>query len=604
MADPFADLFSTFKGSEKTNICDKRSVSNINDAQKSSRSMDAGRNTPTEIDRYFNSKPDAVHSRNTKDELDEALDVFNTPVMQSPVEITPELSVDSQRTADVVDELKDMEIAKLMSLGMSFRKALDYYERGILYERVLEQQKRKSTAKSSSNNSAEEADLFSVASSWINKGRTFLDSSFKKPSNPGAGSYSGYISSRSNSNATPAWSKAASPIQRSSSGSSQSVKSSKYASWYSDKEHTSDEPQLPPRPSAVRNTNDLQEQINASDTDAYSNSLVALDANVEKQLESEVLLDFETFSPPKVPATSNNNITSIELHGYQEFKAKASDFFVAGDYDLALQNYEKSLNTLPPEHPWRTVSLSNMIVCQLKLGQYRHALQSVASALNLIPLENIDQKIPDLIPAKTFKEIWSKITINKAEALERIEDYANALATYQLLITKGFTSDKILEARRRCQRVVAPQKFTPSKTKASVRPVKSEKPAPIDKTSENSKFVQAQNKQARELEQQRFLLHDDVQRRVAVWSEGNENNLRELLARLHLILDWCDWRQVPSSALVMPKKVKFNYLKAAAKTHPDKIQLSWPLEQQMIAENIFIILSKAWESFQEQNKIT
>nr|1PGY_A Chain A, Swa2p [Saccharomyces cerevisiae] len=38
----------------------------------------------------------------------------------------------------LVDEVKDMEIARLMSLGLSIEEATEFYENDVTYERYLE----------------------------------------------------------------------------------------------------------------------------------------------------------------------------------------------------------------------------------------------------------------------------------------------------------------------------------------------------------------------------------------------------------------------------------------------------------------------------------
>ncbi|SCU91484.1 LAME_0E12684g1_1 [Lachancea meyersii CBS 8951] len=607
MADPFANLFSTFKGGEKDVDTEKSRPGVALSSQNVPHSgLDRKLSKNTELDELFESKTVASSKKTVADDLDSAFEMFNSPPPPQLPEASIEAVTQQQQTPTpepyIVDEVKDMEIAKLMSLGMDWEKAASHYDRGILYDRLVEKKiARKSAARQANPIPSEEPDLFSLASGWLNKGRTFLDSTFRQPSDSQSVSLSQQIAARSEYSNSPF-------LRNSSTNSSTSNVFGRDSS--TDNRSSSPVPALPSRPSRPSrspgsprtNSPALSEK-----SDSLPASLVDFEApaNVQ-QNEEEKLLDFD--SPAKLRqenVTLSAHLSPIELHSYQEFKNKASKAFVAGDYDLALQNYEKTNNTLPAGHPWRTVSLSNMIVCQLKLGQYRHAIQGASEALVGIPSQDLDQEIPSMVPVKTYKDIWTKVQSNKAEALEATEDYKNAFATYQLLIEKGMASKKILDGRLRCQKVLEPEKFkAPPQTRTKIKSVTSNASSRSPSTSVPPNSTQSQTQQTSELEEQRFLLHDKVEQRVFSWSSDYENNLRELLSRLHLILDWCDWKEVPSSTLVMPKKVKITYLRAAAKTHPDKIQESWPLERKMIAEHVFVILSKAWELFKEEHNIS
>ena len=218
-------------------------------------------------------------------------------------------------------------------------------------------------------------------------------------------------------------------------------------------------------------------------------------------------------------------MSALEFHSYQEFKEKGTLSFSAGDYHTAFQNFEKSVNSLPHSHPLRAISLSNMIICRLKLGEYRKAIEDSSVALKLISCAKLDDVIPASDPPKTFKEIWCKIVGNKAEAYEHIEDYDKALKEYQLLIKRGAASRKVMEGRRRCQKIVEPEKFVQrSKTPLSTSPSVSRKDVAVAATSqvpsEKLERVQNINKKEKELERQKFLLHDKVQDRVREWCQN------------------------------------------------------------------------------------
>lgn len=118
--DPFADLLSSFKGEKQKSSTTSETVSLFDKHDGPSISSPAP------------SKP----LQTINDDLDAAFDVFNSATN------TP-----AKQGSPVVDEVKDMEIARLMSLGVSLERALQYYERGILYDDVLRRRHEKHEAK-------------------------------------------------------------------------------------------------------------------------------------------------------------------------------------------------------------------------------------------------------------------------------------------------------------------------------------------------------------------------------------------------------------------------------------------------------------------------
>ncbi|GME82760.1 unnamed protein product [[Candida] boidinii] len=89
-----------------------------------------------------------------------------------------------------------------------------------------------------------------------------------------------------------------------------------------------------------------------------------------------------------------------------------------------------------------------------------------------------------------------------------------------------------------------------------------------------------------------------------LWRNGKADNLRALLSSLHLIL-WkeTNWKPVGLTDLVLDKKVKIIYMKAVAKTHPDKISNDATTEQKLIAQGVFVTLNQAWDKFKQMNNI-
>ncbi|CAR30639.1 auxilin-like protein SWA2 [Lachancea thermotolerans CBS 6340] len=623
MSSAFDDLFSAFKGGNESSSNTKPKGESLAGARLPLTGEASRKDADADLDAFFGSKTSNATSGTARDEFDLAFDMLNGPVASRLA--APDVDLVEPKPQPVVDEVKDMEIARLMSLGLDWDKAAEYYERGILYEQVVDRQKRRTarterplrTSPQSSQLREEESDLFSVASNWLNKGRTFLDSKLKQVQTEYSDrSFSDYISSRSGSNASPPWLKESGSyhLQVSSDRGKQKV-----TTQFKDLK-IEEETHFGPRAnSPVPSTKSPAVSVASASHPVYSETpgdKSEAPPNPSPVQDNDLLIDFEApaLKTSNVPATYSPNLTELERHSFEEFKEKGANSFRTGDYHAAFQNYEKSLNSLPLTHPLRVVSFSNIIICRLKVGEYREALSDASSALKLIPQGSMNSNIPNLNPPKTYKEFWSKIMNNKAVAFERVENYEKALETYQQLIEAGVTSSKVLEARRQCQKAIAlekkpvsvARKSETSIPKAAVTKKPSGRPAKVTLENPSEKLARVQdiNKKEKDLEAQRFLLHDEVSSLIQEWCEGHDDNLRELLARFHTIVDWVNWKEVSTADLVVPKKAKVIYLKAVAKTHPDKIQDSWPLKRKMIAENVFIVLSKAWETFKEKNQLS
>ena len=345
---------------------------------------------------------------------------------------------------------------------------------------------------------------------------------------------------------------------------------------------------------------------------------------------STTLLDFDddsSFNASNTPFVNGNNninnnvnsslpvipISHIELSGYAEFRNRGTQYFKNGDYVSSFQEYEKSLNTLPVNHPLRIIAYSNIIASELKIGEYSKSLKNSSSALEMFPDDTAQWTavIQDSDPQRTYKDIWPKVKLRQAEALEHIESFKAALSSYQELIEKGFANDKIMDGKRRCQKVLNPTPPPVVKTPRISTPKQSPSPVPRKATSnskdavyESVERLKKENATSQEVEKQKLALYDKVFAKVETWKNRKDTDIRHLLANLSIVLTWCDWKPVAASDLVMPKKVKITYMKAVAKTHPDKVPESLELENKMIAENVFSVLSVAWDKFKIENNMS
>ncbi|ANZ78054.1 BA75_04568T0 [Komagataella pastoris] len=338
----------------------------------------------------------------------------------------------------------------------------------------------------------------------------------------------------------------------------------------------------------------------------------------EQSPPKEILLDI--FSAP-VSSTNPRqdsfsiidvNIGSIPLDSFNESKSSGNALFKNGDFANALIKYQDSLKQLPSKHPLSIVAYSNLATCHFKLGDYKETLSNCKSGLAIIEgldnfsIRNLNQlKLKDY--DKPIKAFWIKLVTKKAEALEHLEKFSEALDTYSLLVANGETSKEILDGKRRCLNILNPK---PASARTS-KPAPSSSPsASTSSRKTNYKSSHAINRLKKQTldsekeEKEKFVLREAVESKVNAWKNGKEDNLRALLSSLHTIL-WSEsnWKEVSMSDLVLTKKVKITYMKACARTHPDKIPSNVTTEQKLIAQNVFVVLNQAWDKFKESNNI-
>ncbi|WEJ96581.1 auxilin-like clathrin-binding protein required for normal clathrin function [Yamadazyma tenuis] len=312
-----------------------------------------------------------------------------------------------------------------------------------------------------------------------------------------------------------------------------------------------------------------------------------------------------TPSKPKASRkTTREPLDQFSQSDYDIGKEKATKSFANGDYDDALINYEKCLNVLTPTHELRLVINSNLALTLIKLGSYKQARDQCDQALHLINIEDINDE-SYVINDKPVKYWYIKLLSRKAEALEMIEAFSDSLECYMELVTKlGVNDKKVMDARRRVNNIVNP----PPKPKPSVSRPKPSRIQPVN--NDNLKRVQAQNKKQEDRDSLKYQLHDQVESKTSAWSNGKEDNLRSLLMSLPEILPaslgfpFLTSKKITINDLMLPKKVKINYMKVISSIHPDKLtSLNLGVEEEMLCQSIFITLNKSWDIFKEQNGI-
>lgn len=309
-------------------------------------------------------------------------------------------------------------------------------------------------------------------------------------------------------------------------------------------------------------------------------------------------------TPTNKPQRPTITLSSIEKETFDEFRERGGVVFKQGDFVTALQYYEKSLNALPKNHVLSILAYSNCITTNFKIGDNKKVVEFANSALDIIgPTRGVSEEVE---PGKDMKNFWIKISQRKAEALENLEKFEEALAVWSELIENGAANKVTLDGKRRCQDVLNPKPKAASKSKPSSTPRKPQPAAPssMNENGEALKRVRESNKATQSFEEEKFKLHDQIEGRINNWKNGKEDNLRALLASFHEILwESSNWKQVSMADLVMPKKVKITYMKAVAKVHPDKVPQNASAEEKMIAQSVFIVLNTSWEKFKAANGI-
>ncbi len=308
-------------------------------------------------------------------------------------------------------------------------------------------------------------------------------------------------------------------------------------------------------------------------------------------------------------------LSSAQDMSYRDSKKMAQEKFKNGDFSSALEHYLQASSDIPLDHPYQIILSSNLTLVYSKLGNPKEQLVHADRGLDLITkltpgcsISSLSRMIIE--EGKSVKSFWIKLTLKRAEALEFSEKWKDAKSAYEKLIAEGESSKVVMDGKNRCVKVLSPK--TPEQPKKersytarrATTPKLQQKSASATKTTFNpdsneklQRIKQSNQKKLKE-DEEKFNLHDRVEEKLDRWRHGNKDNIRALLCSLDNVL-WpeLNWKPVKLTDLVLDKKVKIFYMKAVAKTHPDKISSSESTENRMIANGVFITLNEAWESF-------
>ncbi|KAL3458566.1 hypothetical protein BJX64DRAFT_221681 [Aspergillus heterothallicus] len=325
---------------------------------------------------------------------------------------------------------------------------------------------------------------------------------------------------------------------------------------------------------------------------------------------------------PKAPARVIPPVSKEVLASAHSQRAKAAEAYKRGDYAVAHESFTTALTGLPDKHPIVIIIRSNRAMTALKIGESKLAISEADLILDLIGPAKGEAESIDLCnggPQKPMKDFYGKALMRKAEALEQLEKWADAAHVWKLAVEAGHGGSTSIQGRSRCEKAAGISKPTAKPSAPARRP-----PAPRAKkptsalddlqggssASKSASSFEAVNRlreanqEAERNDEEKFALTDSVDARLQAWKGGKQDNLRALLASLDTVL-WpeANWKKINMSELIMPSKVKIQYMKGIAKVHPDKIPTNATTEQRMISSAVFGILNEAWDKFKAENNL-
>jgi tetratricopeptide (TPR) repeat protein len=289
-----------------------------------------------------------------------------------------------------------------------------------------------------------------------------------------------------------------------------------------------------------------------------------------------------------VPTRTIPSVSAISLKASHSHREKGNEHFKRGDYSSAHQAYTTAISHLPSTHPIIIVLLTNRALTALKIGEPKTAVTDSDAALSIIGISKGESEHIDFSnaePPKPMRDYFGKALMRKAEALEQMEKWSDAAAIWREAVEAGHGGATSIQGRLRAEKAAKPQ---PSKPKP--KPPVPKKPPPrrsaLDdlslshspSTAQDSAAVsalRAANAALEKADDEKFALSDSVDARLNAWKNGKQDNLRALLGSLDTALwEGSGWKKISMADLVLPGRVKVQYMKGIGKVHPDKVSLT------------------------------
>lgn len=296
-----------------------------------------------------------------------------------------------------------------------------------------------------------------------------------------------------------------------------------------------------------------------------------------------------TPKPTPRPARQIPAVSSVAVQQSTKHRLAGTQHFKRGDYAAAHASYSNSLSGIPDNHPLVIVLLTNRALTSLKTGEPKKAVEDSDAAIKVIGPSGGQGEQVSVVgetgaeEQRDMRDLYGKALSRKAEALEQMERWSDAGAVWQVAVEAGVSGSTAIAGRQRCQNALAPKpKPKPSGAAAPVRRPAATRPpattaAAAKGSSEAVERLRKQNIAAAAEDDEKFALSEKVDARIAAWRDGKRDNLRALLGSLDTVL-WenSGWKKVGLHEVVMANKVKIVYMKAIAKTHPDKVRCAEP----------------------------
>lgn len=282
---------------------------------------------------------------------------------------------------------------------------------------------------------------------------------------------------------------------------------------------------------------------------------------------------------PMAPKRTIPPIDPSSLSNSHKHRLEGSSHFKRGDYSAAHVSYASALRPLPPNHPIVIILLTNRALTSLKVGEPKQAISDSDAAISLVgPSQGISESI-DLQNGETpkpMRDFYGKALMRKAEALEQMERWQDAAAAWREAVSAGHGGATAIKGRERCEKAAKPIPVPrPASTPARKLAAAPKRPA-ISTITSNAAVsrLRAANAAAERTDDEKFALADIVDAKISTWKGGKADNLRALLGSLNTVL-WPEagWKKIGMAELVLPNKVKVQYMKGIAKVHPDKVSL-------------------------------
>lgn len=304
-----------------------------------------------------------------------------------------------------------------------------------------------------------------------------------------------------------------------------------------------------------------------------------------------------TETPIRSPAPQRNipSVSPITLKAVHSHREKGNEHFKRGDYSSAHQSYGTSITHLPETHPLIIVLLTNRALTALKVGEPKTAISDADKAIAVIGVSKGESETIDFGTGdspKPMRDYYGKALMRKAEALEQMEKWSEAAVVWREAVEGGHGGATAIQGRARSEKAASPAATNPIPPAATRKPgpAAAASSASTNRAAAASKKASAQaqaaavsrlraaNAAADKADDERFQLGDSVDARIQAWKGGKEGNLRALLGSLENALwEGSGWKKISMADLVLPGKVKIQYMKGIAKVHPDKVCLIFPV---------------------------